>query len=242
MAQEVVFDGHRINDLFFVGDISVGLPEFLPTVEERVSDGSRVRGTRLGTVAISIPLVVRPSQGTTARAALSALVSWLDVDGPRELSLSGDGGLTRMCVPSGAPQVLDARWNDRVVVTLTQVDPALYGERREVTVPSGGSVTALVGGDYPTRPTVTASAATRGASNLWGVSADGSQLLRVAVRTGSAVGVEVDCGARTCRVSGIVTAPTLDSDWISLSPGTHVVRNDVGSGGCVVAWRERWHR
>lgn len=242
MGQTVVFDGHRLNDLFFVGDVSVGLPEFLPTIEERVGDGSRVRGTRLGTVAISIPLVVRPSQGTTARAALSALVSWLDVDGPRELALSGDGGLTRMCVPSGAPQVLDARWNDRIVVTLTQVDPALYGERREVTVPSGGSVTVLVGGDYPTRPTVTASAVTRGASNLWGVRLDGGDVLRVSVPTSAATSVAIDCDRRTCRVASTNTIPTLGSDWLELSPGAHTIRNDVGGGTCVVSWRERWHR
>lgn len=243
MEQVIVFDGHRLNDLFYVGEVAVGMPEFVPNVEDRVGNGAMVRGMRLAGPQITARLVVRPSAGVDGREALSTLASWLDVDGPRELSLSGDGGLARMAVPRGTPSVEGGSWNDVVTIELYQPDPALLGASRSAVVPSAGQVSVIVGGDYPTRPTVTCSAATRNAtSRLWGVRLDGGDYLRVSVPTSSAVAIGMDCDARACVVNGDVCVPTIESDWLVLRPGTHVIRNDVGTGASTVTWRERWHR
>ena len=243
-GQTITFDGHRLNDRFFVGEVNVGLPDFVPNLEDKATgDGSVFRNMRLGSVDITVALVTRPVRGETARDALSDLLAWLDVDEPKALALSGDRGLWRMAVPSGAPQIGDAEWQDKVTVTFTQPDPILYGIRREVTVPSGGTLSFAVGGDYPTKPTISSDAAVRNASTRqWGVRLDDGDIMRVAVPLSSASTVRMDCDARTCAVNGATTIPTINSDWFELKPGTHTIRNDMGAGACTVSWYERWHR
>lgn len=243
-GQTITFDGHRFNDRFYVGDVSVGMPELAARVEDReYSDGSRVRGMRLGSLEVAVQLVVKPSRGRTARETLSELMTWLHVDGPRPLSLSSDRGLWRLCVPTGAPQIDDHQWNDRVTVTFLQVEPALYGDRRSVTVPSGGTVQLAVGGDYPTKPTISSDAAIRDpTTQQWGVRLDDREVMRVKVPVSTTSTVRMDCAERTAQVNGATTTPTLTSDWFSLEPGAHTIRNDQGTGACVLAWYERWHR
>lgn len=244
IGQTVIFDGHRLNDRFYVGEASVGLPEFAPRTEDReITDGARVRGMRLGCPEIAIQLVAKPVRGETAREALSDLCAWLHVDGPRQLSLSADRGLWRMCVPTGAPQIGDASWNDRVTVTFLQTEPALYGERRSVNVPSGGTVAFVVGGGYPTKPTISSDAAMRDSSTQqWGLRLDDGDVMRVKVPVSTASSVAMDCAERTCSVNGETTIPTLQSDWFEFEPGEHTIHNDQGGGACVVSWYERWHR
>jgi len=243
-GETITFDGHRLNDRFFVGEVAVGMPEYAPRIEDReFADGSRVRGMRLGSPEVSVQLVAKPIYGRAARETLSELVSWLHVDGPKQLSLSSDGGLWRMCVPIGAPQIGDNEWNDRVTVTFRQVEPALYGERHEVTVPSGAAITFVVGGDYPTLPSISTDDATRDSTTRqWGVRLDDGNVMRVTIPVSVTSTVEMDCLWRTCLVNGATTTPTLLSDWFVLEPGAHVVRNDMGAGDCTLSWYERWHR
>ena len=243
IGQTVIFDGHRLNDRFFVGDVSCGLPEFVPRAHERVGDGSHVGGMRVGTATIAVTLVAKPVRGEPTRAAISALLSWLDVEGPRRLSLSEDGGLWRMAVPNGAPEVVDIEYNDVITVEFMQTEPWLYGSERSVTIPSGGNARFLVGGDAPTMPTVSAASVTRDDGTLrWGVRLDGGDVLRVGIPVASASSVLIDCPSRKCSVNGATTAISLESDWLVLKPGTHVIQNDLGAGACEVAWLERWHR
>ena len=243
-GQTITFDGHRLNDRFFVGEVSVGLPDYTPNLEDKATgDGSLFRKMRLGSVEITVSLVTKPVSGEDAREALSDLLAWLDVDEPKRLSLSSDHGLWRLAVPSGAPQIGDTEWEDKVTVTFVQPDPILYGIRREVTVPSGGTLSFAVGGDYPTKPTISSDAATRDASlQQWGVRLDYGDIMRVAVPVSTTSTVRMDCNARTCQVNGATTIPTVNSDWFVLKPGTHAIRNDMGTGASVVSWYERWHR
>lgn len=244
IGQTVTFDGHRLNDLFFVGDVDVGLPEFAPDVDERHGRGSVVRSTRMGSLELSVRLVAKPVQGARPRESVSKLLSWLDVDGPRPLTLSSDGGLVRMCVPRGAPTP-EGEYYDDLTVTFLQPDPLLFGEERSVTVPSGGSASFVVGGDAPTWPKVAGQSVTRDSSTqLWGIRLDEGDFMRVKLPTSSAQSVLIDCDedAGGVRVAGVTSMLTLDSDWWELSPGTHAVRNELGGGSCVVSWRERWHR
>ena len=243
-GQTITFDGHRLNDRFFVGEVNVGLPDFIPDLEDRaIGNGSVMRGMRLGTVDITVALVTKPVRGESPREALSDLCAWLDVDEPKRLAISSDHGLWRLAVPSGAPQIGDTEWEDKVSVTFAQPDPILYGIKREVTVPSGGTLRFAVGGDYPTKPTISSDAAVRDSTLLqWGVRLDDGELMRVAVPVSTTSTVKMDCAARTCQVNGATTIPTVNSDWFELKPGTHSIRNDMGTGACVVNWYERWHR
>lgn len=241
VGQRVTFDGHTLNDLFYVGNVDVGLPEISNDFTDRTGDGSIHRGMRLGGVTIVVPLVAKPRGMERARTSIAELMGWLDVDEPRKLSLSADDGLWRMAVPN-AVSMADAEWGDRLTVEFRQPDPALYGKSRSVTVPSGGSVTFHVGGTYPTKPTVSGTVTRDGTTHLWGIRLDGGDFVRASVPTSSATAVAIDCDARTCAVGGATTIPTLDSDWLELKPGTHTLQNDQGTGACTVTWHERWHR
>lgn len=243
-GQTVTFDGHVLNDLFYVGDIEIGLPDFRPEMVERIgAHGAFLRSTKMGGPTIAIPLTVMPRRGHEPREALSTLLSWMDVDTPRVLTLSRDGGLSRVVIPSGAPEMLDDTWGDRLVIEFVQLDPWLTGVTATTTVPSAGSKSFTVGGDCKTPVRITSTAAKRNSTTrLWGLRLDDGDYLRVTLPTSSATAVTLDCGERTCTVGGNVTAPTLDSDWLELTPGTHVMRNDVGSGACTLSWVERWHR
>lgn len=242
-GQTVTFDGNTLNDLFFVGTVSVELPEFAPELVDLKGNGSAVLGTRMGGPSISIRLVAKPARGRRRERSVSTLLSWLDVDGPRWLTLSRDGGLRRWCVPMGAPTNEDADWNDSIVVTFRQVDPALFGATRTATIPSAGTVTVDVGGDYPTEPTIAATSAVRRASDqLWGVTLDNADSLLVKVDTPLASAITIDCGARTCVVGTTKCVPTLESDWWALTPGEHTLTAGAGTGAATVTWVERWHR
>lgn len=243
-GQTIIFDGHRLNDRFYVGEVAVGLPEFAPNVEDiSTIDGSRFRGMRLGSPQIDVQLVAKPVRGNYARSALSDLMMWLHVNEPKILSLSSDNGLRRLCVPIGEPQIHDSEWDDVVSISFIQVDPALYGNYHEVSVPSAGTLTCLVGGDYPTKPIITTASAIRNSgTNQWGLRLDDGDILRVVIPVSTASRVSVDCGERICLVNGATSIPTLQSNWFSLTPGMHSIQNDQGSGSCIVSWYERWHR
>lgn len=157
---------------------------------------------------------------------------------PQPLSLSD--GIWRMAVLTDETKLEFKSYSAFATLTFLCPDPIAYGDEYEIIVPSGGSVTFNVGGTYPARPTVSASAVRDAASLVWGIRLDGEDFLHIATGSASARGVEVDCGARTCIVNSEPSLPTLDSDWLAFEPGTHTIVNDEGSGAATVTYRERW--
>ena len=240
IGQRVTFDGHVLNDLFYVGMVEAEPPAIdvdLRTLDGK--DGTAVNGTRLAESAITVPLVVRPGTALTTRQALSFLMGWLDVDGPRTLTLSDDGGLERVAVPSGVT-IDDYEYNDRLTVTFTQVEPCLYGGSSTFAVPSGGSATFEVTGNYVTMPVITAQAAQRDASTeMWSLTFDEGDYVRLKLPTALATTVSIDCKERRVLVGGEVSMLTLESDWPRLAAGTHTVRMDLGTGAATISIRER---
>lgn len=255
IGQVITFDGHRLNDLFYTGDVAIGLPSF----EHEVADmryGATWRSTRLSTCELSVTLVAKPSHGRRPREAVSALLSWLDVDGPRWLTLSGDDGLRRLAVPTGAPTY---EGDEAVTVTFLQLDPYLYGEVRSVTMPYGtSSVSFVVDGDAPTWPTIECAGARAPYNNgyVWvleraddgtrmGIQLaeiDPTETVHVTYETAA---VTIDCAERTATLDGNVpTTITLATDWLSLTPGTHTIREVSGdhTQPVTISWTERWHR
>lgn len=243
IGEIVTFDGHRLNDLFYVGRIERGHAGFEPTLVDNMGDGSTVTGVRLGTATVTVLLAAKDVAGRTTRETVSRLLSWLDVDTPRWLTLSGDDGLRRLVVPEGEPTPYDVDREDGVTIAFTQVDPSLYGSSSAATVPSAGSVTFTVGGDYPTRPTITATAAVRNATTgTWELVFDGDTKVAVTLADALQTPVSIDCGTRAVTVDGEVAMITLDSDWPELAAGQHTVAMTRGTGAATVAWTERWHR
>lgn len=243
IGEIVVFDGHRLNDRFYVGRIERGYADYVPSLADTTGDGSVVTGMQVGTSTVSVLLVAKDEPGRSTRETISNLLSWLDVDGPRWLELSGDDGLRRLVVPSGAPVPYDVDREDGLTVTFEQVDPALHGARRTATVPSAGSATITVGGDYPALPTITAQAAVRNAtSGTWALAFDGDLVVEVELPDALQTAITVDCAARTVTVDGEVAMITLESDWPTLAAGPHTVAMTRGTGAAALAWTERWHR
>lgn len=235
-----VFDGHELDSAFVVVEPDLQLPSSeVDTYDVPARDGQAVAGRRWGPARAALTLVVEGEPGERRRK-LSALAHWLDVDGPRPLSLDDLPGLHWMAVPEGALDVARYVGATSVRVGFLIPDPVAYGAERSAVVPSGGSARLLVGGTYPTRPTISASATRSASSGVWGVRLDGGDFLHVATGSASAREVELDCAGRTCLVAGAVSLPTLDSDWLELSPGEHVLSVDEGSGSAVVRWTERW--
>ena len=129
---------------------------------------------------------------------------------------------------------------DSVVVNFQLVEAAAYGDTVTKTVPSGGSLTFTVGGTYPTKPRITASASRDGSSQVWGLRLDSGDFLHVATGSASPRNIVLDCESRTLTIAGAVALPTLDSDWFELPPGTHTLTMDKGTGAATVTYRERW--
>lgn len=165
----------------------------------------------------------------------------LTTDGPAKLEIGDEPGVYYMAKVTNATDLSSLWINGSCTVEFTAYDPVAYGEERSVTVPSGGSVTFHVGGTWPAKPRITASAAYRNGSALvWGLRLDDGDFVHVATGSASARSVDLDCGARTCVVNGSVALPTLDSDWLELEPGEHTLRMDYGTGSAVVSFVERW--
>ena len=226
-------------------------PRPLPSVEpvlERVAgfDGYRFNGADLVPQPITLKLV---AFGSAARRTelLRELAPVLASCEPAKLAMSGDNGRYRMVVPTGEIESAPRVTGGSVTLALQPLEAAMHGDERSVTVPSGGSVTFIAGGNHRTRPVIRASAVRNSTSKLWGVRLDGGDFIHVATGSSSARAVVLDCDARTCTVQGLTALPTLDSDWLEfepldedLNPIEHVLSIDNGTGAATVTWTERW--
>lgn len=238
--ESVVFDGVVLTDRWTVLSTRGVASQNVQTVEVPGRDGCTARGMTYGCPPVVLVFIVDPTDRAGVLEARRELTALLSVREPKRLEFGCDDGLYYMAMPSG-----DVNWTQFVHTGKLEVpflvpSPAMYGAVREAVVPSGGSVTVEVGGTYPTAPKLAADAAVRGSGNVWGVRLDDGDFVHVATGNSSARRVYVDCEARTANVNGSATVPTLDSDWLELVPGEHVLRNDQGTGACTVTWQERW--
>lgn len=238
----ISFDGHDFDELFIVGNPRMSVLSYAPNYADSQSrDGAAVKGIRKGTASVTFTLVALGSH-SEIRDKWSTLGAWLDVDEPRKLVLPDTPDRYYLAVPDGSLDINRAINGESTEITFTVTEPTSYGTVHSVVVPSGGSVTFRVGGTAPARPVITASNATRNQSSLvWGLRLDDGDYVHVATGLASAVQVVADCDARTLSVNGAATIPTIDSDWLVLTPGTHTLRMDNGTGAATVRWRERWY-
>ena len=237
----ITFDGHDLEALAYVGDPSFEIANTEPVyMDAPGKDGAYVAGATLGVSSVSFNVSIF-GELPVRRDKLSTLSMWLNVDEPKKLVLPDTVDRYYMAVPDGGLSLTRAVDADLGRLTFNIVDPAAFGEVRTVNIPSAGETTFIVGGTYPTKPIITAAAAIRNSgTQTWGVRHDNADYGRVNLPSASAASVEIDCSKRTATVANAVAIPTLDSDWFTLEPGEHTIRNDYGSGASVVAFTERW--
>lgn len=238
----LTYDGHDFADLFVYGDPEFTWLDARPEMRDVAGrDGSAYLGMTYGPAVVSfaIGLVGDPDD---RRDAISQLGRWLDVTEPKQLYLPDTPSRYYLAVPEGPLELTRLVCGDMGRIKFSLVDPIAYGQTATASLPSGGSVSITVGGTAPTMPLITASSAVRNSTSLvWGVRLDNADFVHVATGSSSSRSVKIDCNARTCTVTNAAKIPTLDSDWLVLSPGTHTLQMDQGTGAASVSWVERWY-
>lgn len=237
----LVFDGHAFDGLLIYGDPTITLFSANPSyIDSNSRDGRAVNGIRYDGWTVEFSIVV-DGDALTRRDKLSTLGSWLDVDEPKKLILPDTPDRYYLAVPEGELQLTRGMKAEYGRLAFTVIEPTAYGEEHSVIVPSGGSATFHVGGTAATKPSIAANATRDASSLVWGLRLDDGDFVHVATGSSSAKPVSIDCDERTSTVDGSVSLPTLDSDWLVLTPGEHTLTMDNGTGAATVTWRERWY-
>ena len=218
------------------------IAEVTPAVAEISGrDGAAYMGSVLQplTIIVKARLATDTIEPAEIQRQWAIVAAMMRTEEPAELSITP--GIYRKAVLQGQTALEFNTYSANADLSFYCPDPVAYGNAREVSVPSGGLATFVVGGTYPAAPTVVASSAVRDSqTGLWRLRLDDGGHLAVPTGTAAASAVTVDCLERTCTVNGAVALPTLESDWFTLGPGEHTVSNDLGSGACTISFRERW--
>lgn len=236
----LTFNGHDLTADFICGEPKRSIIKATPTLHERSLNGSVFAGMRFAASSISFTIATMASTATERREAFSTLGSWLDVDEPKQLVLPETPDWYWLAVPDGSFDIEKHIDGDSAELTFVLVDHVAYGIERTVTVPSGGSVTFDVDGTYAAKPNIKATAVRDSTALVWGVRLDSADFVHVATGASSGRVTVIDCDARTVTVSSNTSILTLDSDWLELTPGTHTLAMDYGTGAATVKYRERW--
>lgn len=235
----IMFDDHVLTDYFLLSDLSLPLPSFAPTTRDVAGmDGVLFADNRMQQLEISMTISVWDLPIDDRRELIGMLWGWLQVDEPKPLQI-GDEPYW-LAIPSGGGDMEHFANADAVEVRFVAADPVRYGATRSAAIPSGGSVSIHVGGNYPTRPMITAVAAVRASNGLWGIRLDDGDYSNVAIPTSSASAVVIDASTREVRIAGAPAMITLASDWLELEPGEHTLAMTQGTGAAVIEWTERW--
>jgi predicted phage tail component-like protein len=243
MVDKVIYSGVVLSDYFTtIVDETPPAGRKNETREISGMHGVRVTGSVLEPLQVGIYVILNGRSKAERREDLRTLMGVVYSDELKPLYISSDDGLYRMAILDGDKPFDEHVGGGRVRLNFLAESPILYGEKHSVRVPSGGSVGIYVNGTYKTYPNIVANAAYGAASTfLWGLRLDEGDYIRMV--TGSrtlAKKVELDCESRVGKLANVVKLPTMDSDWLELSPGAHTLRNDVGVGACTVTWQDRW--
>ena len=236
----LIFDGHSFDELFYYGNPELTiLSSNAKYAQSENRNGSLFIGKTWANSQVSVAIA---AIGTAdeRRNAFSTLGMWLDVDEPKKLVLPDTPDRYYMAVPNGSLDITRYCDSETASVTFDIVDPIAYGREVTVTVPSGGSVTFNVGGTYKTRPKITAGAFRNQTSGLYGLTLGSDGFVHVATGSDSERSVFIDCENRICIVNSATGMITLDSDWLELTPGSHTLTMDNGTGAATVTFHERW--
>lgn len=257
MAQGLTFGGYDLTGRFLVRvDMPAGPSARIDTVQVAGRDGDVVTGAALDAMTVTAHCTLRAATRPRWDEARREVAAALAPRGERALTLPGEDGLWRYATasPAGAlslPLEPPASFD----VEFCCHDPVAYGELRTVAIPAGSSsVTFEVGGTAPASPTVACAMAGYEPSDdpeeepdrLWTLaepSGDHMSVTLPSIGTDARTRVSVDCGGRVALVNGVVSAITLDSDWLTLAPGAHTLSlmAGVADADVTISFYERWY-
>lgn len=235
---QVHFDGKPLTDLLVVGKLQRPL---LPRRAEYVSvpgaDGAIFAGVVDDTRILKLTLTIRDQSPVARAQAARELAAALDVDSPRPLYISEDGGLWYMAMPTSGADGIRYVGAESFEVEFT-CDACMYGEEVSASLDiaaTTGIQTVVVGG---TKPTPAKLEATLTGSGTWRLAVDGTDAYTATV-SGSAT-ASIDAESRVALMDGEVYALPPTNEWIWLTPGVHELRSfNVRTQGSL-SWTERW--
>ena len=236
----VTFNGYDLTADYIVGNLVRSFStRDVQQIDVPGMDGAIFASASYEPVVISMDVTALSSSPTERSNALRRLAAALSVREPSPLAISDDGGKYYLAVPNGG-DLARYKGAESFPLEFTAFDPVMYGDEKTATVPSGGSVSITVGGNYRAMPSIAASSARcNSTTRLWTLTF-GSSVFEVRCPNTNATAIVADSEHRSLTVAGSASIPTLGSDWPALEPGTHTVRNSSGSGACTLTWRERW--
>lgn len=234
----VTFDGHRLNDLVTVEDVKRSMTgAFAPeTVNVAGRDGKLWRGTRREPIEMTVTLVATGDDYADVLEKVRTLAAWFDVDEPARLVFGDEPDFWYMAAPSGGVQ-LDRIGNQaaRVSVDLVCPDACRHGTGGTSTS-SGGTLILAIDGTLPAPVRIEAASAS---GNYTITNQTDGGHITVAIGS-TAKALVIDSEKRAATVAGVLKLPTLDSDWLVLAPGAHVLRLTAGSGEFTATYESRW--
>lgn len=239
----VIYDGHNLDELFVCGDPSITIFDSRVKYDEADNrNGAVVLGRTWGSGAVVFSIGVHGS-AHERRDKFSVLAAWLDVDEPKKLVLPDNPERYYLAIPEGQLTPERGIGGEIAQLTFTLTDPIAYGAEQTIEVPSGGSIAFVVGGTASTQPFIYAGAIPNSSSHIWGLRLDERDYVHIDLGDTLTHAVEIDCHERIAKISNAIALPTLDSDWLELTPGEHVLRMDNGTtaGTATVTYVERWY-
>lgn len=240
MRTDVIIDGTSLSDYVTVAGVQVS-PITINTGKTTIAgrDGVVLAESTVSERTISVVAVMPQGTMEERQKAIRDLWSLIDVKETHVLSISDDEGPYYVAKLDGSIDTVRTVTSDKLTLNFVTESPAMYGATHSATIPSGSSATIYVDGNYPTYPLIYGNV-NGNSDGMWGVRLDSGDYIRVSTGTQNASEVVIDCEERVVSIDGLFSMITLQSDWLMLYHGAHVIENDCGSGSCTVMWKERW--
>lgn len=187
------------------------------TLDLTLVDARSAAYTGRRTIEINVYAAGTETEVITAKTTVAALHGTVTTITWRGLPGSWHG---RVSVGEWSDVIASGRLAASTATISMDAMPCLYGQTVRATLASGAN-SLRVTGNRPTWPCITlnptsgskTASVSDGRGHKIEITATGQQL------TG-AITIETDPDGRSCRIAGNLTAPTLDSDYFPLLPGT----------------------
>jgi predicted phage tail component-like protein len=233
----IVFNGHDLSQYLMC---RVHRPIMAPTKPtfEHISGrhGEIFESTYRDGYDLPVEAVLRSEWRREVSEARHRLAEMLWTDEPAPLYLPDEPTLYLMAIVSGDTDLGEITDKcPEATITFHIGDPDYYGQRRSMTISSGGTRVINAGGSRPTRATVTAKP---GKCTSWTITdVDTGEYVRLSGSFTSATTITLDMEREHATVNGSTAAVDVASDYFDLSGITHLT---ISSGTAKIEWVERW--
>lgn len=240
---KTTFNGKSFEDMGIVVEmVHDPMPEMREDMEEKVGqDGSYLRGLTMGPREITLECRAFEDRWSDFDSLMADIAGWLVTEGDRKMVLRSHPDHYYMAhyVSASEGERQGGTGIGGFELTFRASDPARYGERRSMVIPSGGTKFIMVGGTHGADVRISTSAARGDGSMLWGVRIDGSEIRVPASRTSNGT-IVISSVDHTVTINGSPSMLTLDSDWPELQPGRHKIVQAFGTGAATISWVQRY--